>query len=59
METIFQFRLDKPFVLKDVDRLYYACNYVDSKQFFLMEKEKFHQFIIKGFISETRQMGNY
>ncbi|GBF10458.1 hypothetical protein TEPIDINF_001552 [Tepidibacillus infernus] len=53
-DKIYQMKSGKPFELRDIDRLFYACCYLDSNQSFLMEKEKFDVAIVKGIITEQR-----
>ncbi|MFV9511513.1 hypothetical protein [Tepidibacillus sp. LV47] len=50
--TVYQRKAGKPFILKDIDPLFYACCYLHTNQMFLMEKEKFFNEMKKGVISE-------
>lgn len=58
MNTIYQLKLGKPFVLKEIDLLFYACNIINSNTIFLMEKEKFFNLLHRGLITEYRKASN-
>jgi len=51
MEKVYQMS-GYPFVVRDIDRLFYACCYINSNQSFLMEKEKFDMAVNRGRIIE-------
>ncbi len=51
---VYQMNYGDPFILKNIDRLFYACKYVHTKDSFLMDKEKFEIAITKGMIKEYR-----
>ena len=59
MGKTYQMHVGKPFVLRDIDRLFYACNYMNSNKSFLMEKEKFEQFLQRGMIQEVRTVSGF
>lgn len=58
-EIIYQIKLGKPFVIRDIDPLFYACDYLNSNLSFLVEKEKFYKSLNIGTISEYRTASNY
>ena len=57
-QKLFQFNLGVPFCIKDIDRLFYACNYLDSDKCFLMDKEKFEILCKRGLIKEYSVASN-
>ncbi|TCS83174.1 hypothetical protein EDD72_106102 [Tepidibacillus fermentans] len=55
---VYQRKEGKPFVLKDIDPLFYACCYLNTNRMFLMEKEKFFNEMQKGLISKLSAVAN-
>ncbi|WP_047150439.1 hypothetical protein [Aneurinibacillus tyrosinisolvens] len=46
-----QFRLSremKPFIVEDVDHLFFACRYEGSNEGFVIEKDAFHRQVQRG-----------
>ncbi|WP_339061312.1 hypothetical protein [Tepidibacillus marianensis] len=58
MGMVYQMKAGSPFVLREIDPLFYACCYLNSNQMFLMEKEKFYHAMNKGTIAEFKSIVN-
>ncbi|OEF98081.1 hypothetical protein BHF71_03415 [Vulcanibacillus modesticaldus] len=58
MKKLYQTKDGKPFYLRDIDPLFYACCYLDSDLSFLMEKGKFYKALNNGTITEFRLASN-
>lgn len=51
---VYEMNYGNPFELKNIDRLFYACTFLNSSECFLMEKEKFDLALSRGRIKEYR-----
>ena len=59
MGRVYQESPGRPFILKDIDPLFYACCYLNTNRMFLMEKEKFMNAMSRGRISEFKSVVNF
>jgi len=57
--TVYKMKTGRPFVLKEIDPLFYACCYLNSNQMFLMEKEKFFNAMNKGSVTKFKSVVNF
>lgn len=59
LDKVYQFKLGNPFYIRDIDRLFYACSFINSGKSFLMEKEKFDVMLNKGFITMHKEVSSF